>query len=153
MNTLIIFGAKYLIVVPILVLVYYYWKNIEARKRILKLTLYILPASFVLAKIGSYFLYIPRPFVSDGITPLIQHVADNGFPSDHTLLASAIASLFLFINRKWAIWLWVITIIIATSRVLVGVHHTIDVVGSILISLLVAGMIYSLHKKLNQHGE
>ena len=112
----------------------------------MKLGFIILPVSYIIAKIGSHLFYNARPFVSEGIAPLIQHVADNGFPSDHVLLASAISALFMFLNRRISIWLWVITILIAISRVYVGVHHVIDVVGSILISLLVAGVVYSLNQ-------
>lgn len=145
MNTIFIIGAKYLFVLPILIALYYFWKSPE-RKKIFRLSVWTLPIALVVAKIANHLYYNPRPFVSEGITPLISHAADNGFPSDHVLLVSAIASVFMFVDKKAATWLWLITLFVAISRVYVGVHHTLDVVTSMAISVIVGTMVYSFNK-------
>ena len=42
----------------------------------------------------------------------------------------------LSVSRKWAVNLFVLTVIVGASRVLAGVHHPIDIVGSILFGAL-----------------
>jgi PAP2 superfamily len=57
----------------------------------------------------------PRPFVVDpSIRPLFPHLADNGFPSDHTTLAATVA--FLVMIYRW----WLGAVLLDASA-LVGV--------------------------------
>ena len=42
----------------------------------------------------------PRPFVVQHVAPLFPRDADNGFPSDHTLLATFFAVCVFFYSRK-----------------------------------------------------
>lgn len=84
----------------------------------------------------------PRPFVEGQFEPLIKHVADNGFPSDHTLLLAAIASVITFYDKRYATILWVITLVVGLSRVYAGVHHLLDIAGAILIALVSTSLVY-----------
>lgn len=147
MDYLFIFGAKYLFGVSILIAIYYFWKSpIDTKRDLVKFGVFLFPIAYIVAKILNYFFYNPRPFVVENFTPLIQHAVDNGFPSDHVLLVAAIASLFMFFNKRVAGGLWIIAIIVAISRVYVGVHHWIDVIGSCVISVAVAAVIYYFGK-------
>src|SRR5437762_375316 len=112
MNTFFILGAKYLWVAAPLIALYAFYKS-KRKKQMAWFGIFTLPLAYILAKIAGHFYYDPRPFVSDGITPLIQHAADNGFPSDHVLIVSAIASLMLFFDKRAAVWLWIITVLVA----------------------------------------
>jgi len=145
MNELFIFGAKYLFLGSI-ILSFIYLIKTNRKLDILKFAVFSFPISLIVGKILNLLYYNPRPFVLNNTTPLINHVADNGFPSDHVLLVASLASLFLFFNKKVAILLWIITFLVAISRVYVGVHHILDVVVSALISITVAWMIYLLSK-------
>lgn len=86
--------------------------------------------SLLLAKLGSHLYHDPRPFVQGHFTPLIGHSNDNGFPSDHTLLASFIGWLVLVYDRKWGIGLLLVAALIGAARMAAGVHHLSDIVGS-----------------------
>ena len=86
--------------------------------------------------------YNPRPFFEENFTPLIPHLADNGFPSDHLLLLSALAILICIFNRHWAVPLWIIALLVGISRIYAGVHHFADIFGSIFIALISAGLVY-----------
>ncbi|HEY5267575.1 MAG TPA: phosphatase PAP2 family protein [Candidatus Saccharimonadales bacterium] len=92
--------------------------------------------TLLLAKIGSKLYFDPRPFVTGHFIPYFSHSADNGFPSDHTLLASFLAILVLKYNQKAGIGLFVIAIAIGVARVIAGIHHLIDIIGSIIFALL-----------------
>lgn len=137
MDMFIVFCAKYLIIVVGLFALSY-WLTLPRKQKTEVLIMGAITGivSFILAKTGSAMFVDPRPFVSDGVTPLFAYTADNGFPSDHTLVGMIITMALLSVSRKWAVNLFVLTIIIGASRVFAGVHHPIDIVGSILFGSL-----------------
>ena len=143
MATLWILIAKYLIVLPLLIGAGLLIALPRARQKAL-LVFGVLSGSlaFVLARLGGYLYYDPRPFVVGHFVPLVAHVADNGFPSDHVLLASAVSAVCSYFNRKLGLLLWLITALIAFARVYVGVHHAADVFGSMVFSLIAAAVVY-----------
>ncbi len=100
--------------------------------------------SLIFSKIGSHLYTNPRPFVQGHFTPLISHGADNGFPSDHTLLASFLGWASLPYSRKMGVALLVLAALIGGARMAAGVHHLIDIIGSFALSALgawLAGML------------
>ncbi|SRR5260221_3053092 len=163
MNFLIIFSAKYLIALSVLGLVVYFFTSKKLdRKRFLIYFGLVCVFSFIIAKISSYFIYDPRPFVVNHFMPLIPHANDNGFPSDHTLLAMAIAMSVYFYNievvtsfaynKKWGIGLFILGVLIGLSRVVAGVHHIEDILGSIVIAGVVAVVINYIYLKINKNN-
>ncbi len=137
MQQLLIFSAQYLFVLPFLILGgYFFTRRWPAQKRMM---LFAIPAgllTYVLGFIGDILYYDPRPFVVGHFTPLIQHAADNGFPSDHTLLVSSLAAVGMYWNKRLGLVLWAIAILVAIGRVYVGVHHPIDVLASMAFALI-----------------
>jgi undecaprenyl-diphosphatase len=77
----------------------------------------------------------PRPFVVDHTTPLIPHPADNGFPSDHTALATAVAAVVLLWHRRAGAALLVVAALLGAARVAAHVHHWPDIVAGFAIGL------------------
>lgn len=138
-NMLIIFGAKYLVytIAAIAAVAFLMMPN-DKKKKATIFAAFVLPLSFILAKVLSFFFYNPRPFVSEKITPLILHAADNGFPSDHTLLSSALAAIVFSFNQKVGSLLWILSLLVGFSRVLAGVHHALDIAGSVMVVLLIS---------------
>ena len=88
----------------------------------------------LLAVLGSYLFDNPRPFISDGVTPLFSSALDNGFPSDHTLLTAFLAFAVLVYSRRLGIALLILAFIVGWARVAGGVHHAVDVLGSFAIA-------------------
>ena len=143
MDPLIIFGATYLISVSALAALWVMWDLPHPdRMRFLILVLISLPLAYILAKTSSLLFYNDRPFVVGNFVPLVPHSADNGFPSDHTLLAASIAAVVILFRRNIGIILWVIVFIIGASRVFAGVHHVIDIAGAIAIAAIA---VYATH--------
>ena len=141
MNILIIFIAKYLVFISAAIAVVYFAKQPrQKQKEMLIFAAALLPLSYVFAKLVSHFYFDPRPFVEGNFAPLLPHAADNGFPSDHTLLGTAIAFTVFHFNKKLGFLLFYLTVLVGIARVLAGVHHAADIVGSIII----AGLIYLL---------
>lgn len=137
MDAIIIFCAKYLIyLLGAAVLIY--WLTLPRRLKLQVLIAGVIIAivGFALAKIGSSLYNDPRPFVTDGVTPLFAYQADNGFPSDHTLVSSILALAIFAVSKKWGIGLWVIAVVIGLARVFAGVHHLTDIIGSLVFTAL-----------------
>jgi len=144
-NNLFIFGAEKLFILSPLVALWFFYKlQVGKRKEIIIFSLFTLPLAFVLAVIARKLYFDPRQFVVEGFKPLIPHTSDNGFPSDHTLLLSTIAAVVTFFDRKYAIFFWIVAFMVGVSRIYVGVHHLVDILGSIAISVLSAIIINSI---------
>ena len=116
--------------------------------------------AYLLAKlIGT--IYQPsdlRPFELLGVDPGASFLNNPGFPSDHTLFATAIAAAVWFETRmkKLSIVLLGLIIIMSVGRVLALVHPPLDVVGGIVIALI--GAVWYLYKPGGQkvkvnHGQ
>ncbi len=81
-----------------------------------------------------------RPFmVSDAIEVLTRTPDDFSFPSGHTGSMVAVAAVILFcMDRKYGITAIIAALLMAFSRVYVGVHYPTDVFASIIIGVLIA---------------
>jgi undecaprenyl-diphosphatase len=85
----------------------------------------------VLTQIGGALYTDPRPFAVGHFHPLIAHVADNGFPSDHALLAAFLVAGVVLVRFWLALPIVaVLGVLVDWARVGAGIHHPIDVVGS-----------------------
>jgi undecaprenyl-diphosphatase len=153
MDSFFIFSAKYLFILPALMLgTYFFVQKWPTQKR---MALFAIPAglfAYVLGLIAGYLYYDPRPFVVEHFTPLVSHAANNGFPSDHTLLVSAFAMVALYWNRTLGVVLWVLAITVAVARVYVGVHHPLDVIGSIVLGAVGVSVVYWFFTRVLRQG-
>lgn len=104
----------------------------------------VMAVAFVVATILNHVIIDTRPFIVDHTQPLVPVTHDNGFPSDHVLLASAVTCALWWIDRRF-IWIFVLgTLLVMFGRMGVGAHHLEDVLGSVAITLvttLVIGII------------
>lgn len=132
MHEIVILVAKYFILIPIIGAA---WVLITApnNQRLRLLVLLILGGilSELFAMIGSHFYYDPRPFVANHVTPYFTHAPDNGFPSDHTLLAAYLAYWTIAYRKRLGLMLLAVSLLIGMARVLAGVHHLYDIIGSL----------------------
>ena len=79
-----------------------------------------------------------RPFVVLHFTPLIAHARDAGFPSDHATGAGAIAAGLMFVSWRLGLVTTLLALLIAFSRVYVGVHFPQDVAAGLALGAVVA---------------
>lgn len=94
--------------------------------------------AFVVAKLLAQ-IYQPemeRPFEVLGRAAGAAFLPNAGFPSDHTLFCTAIALAVWFETKykKLAVFLFILTVLIAIGRVLALVHTPLDVIGGIVIA-------------------
>ncbi len=141
MDNLVILVASYAVfLVPLGALVV--WLQADRRD---KVTMVVagLVALVLLAlsiKLAAHAWTDPRPFVVDGRKPLIAHVADNGFPSDHVALGATIAGVVLAWRRWWGIGLLAVVVAVGAARVAAHIHHVPDILGGLLIGLVCAAL-------------
>jgi membrane-associated phospholipid phosphatase len=110
----------------------------------------LLALSYGLAKLGGALYSDPRPFTVSHVPPLIPHPPDNGFPSDHALLAAALVAMVALVDVWWSLPLVILAVLVDWARVGAGLHHTLDVAGSTLF-VAVAAVIGLLIARLAVH--
>jgi membrane-associated phospholipid phosphatase len=80
----------------------------------------------------------PRPYLVAHTRPLLPMARDNGFPSDHVLLAAALTASLWWIDRRWLPAFALGTALVMVGRLGIGAHHALDVAGSVVIVAAVA---------------
>lgn len=96
------------------------------------------------------FYFHPRPFALGLCTPLIAHVPDNSFPSDHVTFLSA-ASLYVLASQlmpRRSLVLLAVTVLTAWARVYCGIHFPFDMFGSLAIGIVAALLLFRLRLHL-----
>jgi len=143
MNYIIIFCAKYLFLLIVILSGVVFWQLPKQKKKeMIIFSIISLPVIFLLSRVMAKLYFNPRPFVVENFLPLISHLPDNGFPSDHTLLSAALSMLVYYFNKKMGWLLLEISLIVGLARVAAGVHHLTDIFGSIIISFFVSVLVY-----------
>lgn len=137
MNALLVFAARDLIFVLVVAgLLRFVCFPRDKRMVILNLGLLSAGVAFVLSRLAKLLYFNPRPFVIDGIAPLIPHVPDNGFPSDHALLGFTLAAIIYCVDHRAGIVLGTVSLFIGISRVFLRIHSPEDIIGSLVISIV-----------------
>ena len=96
------------------------------------------------AVIGAVY-YVPRPFVSEHFTPLVQHAADASFPSDHLAAMGAVVASAWTAARRLALATAAASLVVAFARVYVGVHWVTDVAAGFILGLVCGGIAWLLY--------
>ncbi len=141
-----IFSAQIIIILVPIALVYLWLK----RER--KFTVFLLLSIFfslLISFIIGHIYYHPRPFVLNLTTPLISHTADSSFPSDHAVVMFSFTLPFFFFKRyKWGTSFFLLSILVGVARIYCGVHYPFDIIGSFLIALIVAYILFILRGEI-----
>ena len=133
--------------VPVILLMYAYIKRLFLLQRKSWLLLISLIINSAIVDAIKYMVNRPRPFITYPFIDKLVAVSNPSFPSGHAaeVFVFAISVSLLFRKSKWGIfaaWLW--AIIIAYSRMDLGVHYPGDILGSLLISFFVAVFLHKV---------
>lgn len=116
---------------PLLVVALWLWGP-NQRQLVFKVMLALALSLSISWVIGHLFPH-DRPFVDGVGYNFLHHAADDSFPSDHGTVIFTFALAFLFWHRVWSgALLLVIASAIAWSRVYLGVHWPLDMLGGLL---------------------
>ena len=134
-----------LIILAILVLRHYHK---EKYLNIAKLCLYALVLSGVIAACLKLAYHSPRPFVVlDHVRQLTIPTEPNSFPSGHTSSSVSVATVLVWTLRDHKIivgLLILFVVLIAFSRVYVGVHYPFDVAVGAAVGFLSGAVVLKL---------
>lgn len=144
-DLVVIFLAEYLHLIVAIIAGFVFWgyRSRDLQKQIVLTTIISAVLALGIDKLLNQLIESPRPFVVDGIVPLFSHVADNGFPSEHTLFATVIAGIVFLYQKYTGSLLLLFALLIGIARIFAGVHHLKDVLGGIFIAVLA---VYVAHK-------
>lgn len=99
-------------------------------------------ARFGLTEVIRFFYHHPRPFVENQVIQLISETSFS-FPSGHTIFIFALAAMVYFYHRPLAWRLGLGGLIMAVSRVIVGVHWPSDILGGAVLGILFSLIFYN----------
>lgn len=149
LDQLMIFGTAYLIYLVFLLVLFLGIKGGIKEKKAFLLIILGIPIAVLLIKGIHIFINEPRPFVTFNFPPVAPEAADASFPSRHATISSVIAFAFTYFKSRWTLLLLPVMLWIGVSRIFVGVHYPLDVIGGFatgLISILIALQVKNLLK-------
>lgn len=128
--------AVYVLAVAWLLIVVAHYRSLSLAL-IVRIVLLVV-VSYLLSKVLSAVISDPRPYVVAHQQPIVPIARDNGFPSDHTLMAMALTASMWWVWRRYVPYFAAGTLLVMLGRLGIGAHHTLDVVGSVVIVVVVA---------------
>lgn len=148
MDTTAIIVGEYLPLFFIAVEIWLYF--IAKRKEEALLAFYAVLLGLGLNALIGFVSFHPRPFMDGLGALLIPHAAENSFPSDHTTFTASIALTLLLLPRtvRWGALLLILAILGGLARVYLGLHYPLDILGSLVVSAIVALIVIQLSPRL-----
>lgn len=111
--------------------------------------LYVIISIFMAAVIAASFKYgfnRPRPFITYDYLQKTKESLSPSFPSGHTTLTFAMVASLAKVYAKWLLtvllYLW--AILVAYSRLHLGLHYPSDVLSGIIIGITSAFLCYKM---------
>jgi membrane-associated phospholipid phosphatase len=103
---------------------------------VIAVTLLVVP---VISQGLKYFIDRERPFITYPFIEKLSTGGDSSFPSGHTIEAFALAAAlsFLFSRKKIIIPVYTWALLVAYSRLALGVHYPSDIAAGILIGSMI----------------
>ena len=113
------------------------WLQGSRRRRLLAFALVLaLAIAIVLSFLTGLVIFRPRPFMVGLGHSLVDHRPNASFPSNHTLVFAVCATVLALVRQYGTACLAAATgLLVAWSRVYVGVHYPSDLLGGIILGI------------------
>ena len=150
-DTLAIFAAEYMPVIVILALAILWILKGNNSRDVILYGIYAAIIGLVINYIIGLVYFHPRPFMIGLGTQLFQYPAETSFPSDHTTFMVSIALMLLYFKetRVYGVILLILGLIGGLARVFSGVHFPLDILGSIVVSIISTLIIFRFKDRFN----
>ncbi|WP_273795109.1 undecaprenyl-diphosphatase [Brucella intermedia] len=131
---LAIFITRYLqFLVPVYLIALWLRNTNKSRQTVTSIALALLIAVVLNYLIGMIW-FRPRPFMAGLGHTLMTHRPNSSFPSKHGITFACCAAVLFMVGRMAAGWVAVgCGIVMAWSRIYIGVHYPLDMVGSVIV--------------------
>ncbi|MCL4499009.1 MAG: undecaprenyl-diphosphatase [Chloroflexi bacterium] len=129
---------------------YLWFKYGDDGKRAALLAIISVAVAMGVNQIIGHVYFRPRPFASHQVNLLFPKSPDPSFPSDHATFSFAIASLIWFFDRRVGGIAIALGLLIAISRVFVGLHYPIDVLSGAFIGSATGILVWRMRGKLDR---
>ncbi len=151
MQTIIYIIAQYFIFLIPLILIYYLYTHDNKRKASMEIILISVTSfsAWLIAHIIKNILKTSRPDIATDI--LMKNESIYAFPSGHTTLIFAVAAVLYFYHKKMAYAVALLGLAVGLSRVYIGVHYPIDVLGGIVLGITVGYAGYKTYIKYKKN--
>jgi len=136
-----------LLIIPLLAILYW-----TINKKFGEYVGFAIFTSFMANNLLKDIFKLPRPQSEQGVRILRQHTATGyAFPSGHTQGAATFYSAIAiaFKNKMLAITVGIIIVLVALSRLYLGVHFPKDVIVGLLLGVAIAWGCYILFEKMD----
>ena len=132
---------KLILLLPCFLAALWLWGGESQRQLALKVLVSLGAALFISYLAGTLWPH-PRPFVLGLGHTFFAHRPTASFPSNHTILIATLACTLIF-DRRWASWGYatlLLAAIVGASRVYLGVHFPLDILGGLALAPVAAGL-------------
>ncbi|MEP9372750.1 undecaprenyl-diphosphatase [Mesorhizobium sp. KR1-2] len=136
---LALFATKFIVLLIPLYLVGL-WVSGRGRNRLTAIALLLaLAIAIVMSSAVGLVVFRPRPFMIGLGNALVEHRPNSSFPSNHGLAFAVCAAVLFMLRRKGSAWTAAaLGVLVGWSRIYIGVHYPLDMVGSIIVAVLAA---------------
>jgi membrane-associated phospholipid phosphatase len=129
-------------------------KDAAKCRRLLKKYLLLIIPALLISMLGTEMLklaiMVPRPCVmcpAQGCNPYCP--ITYSFPSGHAAtITGIVTALFLLLRRRIFLALYIMPLLVAASRVILGVHTIADVAGGFIFGLFFTMLVWRFRKRL-----
>lgn len=146
-----IFGARFIIYLTFLLVFVLSIKGGIRERKAMILAILSIPILLLLIRSIHIFYFEPRPFVTYNFSPLINPVGDASFPSVHTSLMAVFAFSYVYFKSKLASVFLLLMLGVGISRIYVGVHYPLDILGGFIVGIISLAIGLQV-KKLLKHS-
>jgi undecaprenyl-diphosphatase len=136
---LALFAAKFIVLaIPLYLAVL--WVSGGGRNRLTAIALLLaLAIAIAMSSAVGLVVFRPRPFMIGLGNALVEHRPNSSFPSNHGLAFAVWAAVLFMLRRKGpALIASALGVLVGWSRIYIGVHYPLDMVGSIIVGALAA---------------
>ncbi len=136
LDQVMVFSAEFLIYISSILVFWFAGRGSLKEKKSLLLILISLALAAIVTKFFRLFFLEERPYLAHQITPLIQVTWPNSFPSVHTTVMWILAFGYGFYRSRFTPLMIGLAVVVSISRIYVGVHYPLDILGGIVLALI-----------------